>query len=78
VYCDGPADGGIDPAYLEHGETDNENVSGDTWYVVQSKFGSSVQGTNALLRDGQKVIDTLAAGCKPLTETVGGGLTTRS
>src|SRR5450432_1839555 len=45
VYCDGPADGGIDLAYLERGETDlergetdNESASADTWYVVQSKF----------------------------------------
>src|SRR5215471_7507161 len=52
VYCDGPADGGIDLAYLERGETDSENVGGDTWYLVQSKYGSSFQGTSSLLEDG--------------------------
>lgn len=50
TYCDGPGDGGIDLAYLERGEKDkdSENVGGDTWYLVQSKYGSSFQGTNTL------------------------------
>ncbi len=72
VYCDGSDDGGIDLAYLERGETDNENVGGDTWYLVQSKFGSSFQGTNTLLQEGQKVIDTLDVGRERLSEAVGG------
>ena len=72
VFCDGPADGGIDLAYLERGETDNENVSGDTWYIVQSKLGGSPSGSNTILRDGQKVIDTLAAVPKPLNQDAAG------
>jgi hypothetical protein len=72
IYCDGPADGGIDLAYLERGETDSENVSGDTWYLVQSKFGSGFQGSDSILRDGQKIIDTLDIGREPLSETVTG------
>jgi hypothetical protein len=76
VYCDGPSDGGIDLAYLERGEIDNENVGGDTWYVVQSKYGSSFQGANTLLQDGQKIIETLAIGRQPLTE-ISGGVTER-
>jgi hypothetical protein len=71
VYCDGPGDGGIDLAYLERGESDNENVGGDTWYLVQSKYGSSFQGTNTLLQDGQKVIDTLDEGHDRLSELAG-------
>ena len=59
VYCDGPSDGGIDLAFLERGEQDGENLTGDTWYVVQSKYGTSFQGRSTLLLDGQKVIDTL-------------------
>ena len=69
-------DGGIDLAYLERGEIDNENVGGDTWYVVQSKYGSSFQGANTLLQDGQKIIETLAIGRQPLTE-ISGGVTER-
>lgn len=81
VYCDGSGDGGIDLAYLERGETDNENLggdtdnendSGDTWYLIQSKYGSSFQGTNTLLHDGQKVIDTLDVGRERLSEVAGG------
>lgn len=53
-----------------------ENIGGDTWYLVQSKYGSSFQGTNTLLQDGQKVIDTLAVGGKRLSE-VAGDLTQR-
>src|SRR5262249_27413504 len=71
VYCDGPSDGGLDLAYLERGETGNGNVTGDTWYLVQSKYGSAFQGTNTLLRDGQKVIDTLDIGREHLSEIAG-------
>lgn len=62
VYCDGSGDGGIDIAYLDRGEDDSapENgVSGHTWYLVQSKYGSAFQGNSTLLSEGQKVIDTL-------------------
>jgi len=63
TYCDGTADGGIDLAYLEMAEdqTDDkeEIVSGDTWYLVQSKYGSAFKGVSSLLEESQKVIDTL-------------------
>lgn len=72
VYCDGSGDGGIDLAYLDRGETDNENVGGDTWYLVQSKYGLSFKGTTPLLQDGQKVIDTLDVGRERLSEVAGG------
>src|SRR5262245_3820375 len=68
LYCDGPADGGIDIAYLERGEANAENSVGDTWYIVQSKFGSSHQGSSALLVEGKKVIDTLSERARPLSE----------
>lgn len=63
VYCDGAGDGGIDIAYLDRGDTggddDVETVSGHTWYLVQSKYGSAFQGIPTLLEEGQKVVDAL-------------------
>lgn len=63
VYCDGAGDGGIDIALLDRGEdgdADAENAAdGDTWYLVQSKYGKAFHGNNTLLTEGQKVIDTL-------------------
>jgi hypothetical protein len=62
IYCDGSRDGGIDLALLDTGpeETaDETGVSGHTWYLVQSKYGSAFAGPQTLLIEGQKVIDTL-------------------
>ena len=62
VYCDGAGDGGIDIAYLDRGDADTNGESagnGDTWYLVQSKYGSAFRGTNTLIEESQKVIDTL-------------------
>ena len=61
-YCDGAGDGGIDVALLWRGESSGSEVDapeGDTWYVVQSKYGSAFSGTQTLLAEGQKVIETL-------------------
>ena len=58
-YCDGAGDGGIDLAFLKRGEN-SEEADGDTWYLVQSKYGTAFQGDNTLLAEGRKVIDTLA------------------
>lgn len=63
VYCDGSGDGGIDVAYLDRGEDADTDVDlesiGDTWYLVQSKYGSAFQVSDTLLRESRKVIDTL-------------------
>jgi len=63
VYCDGAGDGGIDAAYLEQGEAVDgdagEASEGDTWYLVQSKYGAAFQGSGTLLSEGRKVIETL-------------------
>jgi hypothetical protein len=60
LYCDGSGDGGIDVACLQLGETgDDGTEDGDTWYLVQSKYGSAFAGSGTLLRESQKVIDTL-------------------
>lgn len=69
VYCDGAGDGGIDVAYLHRAEAgDGEGeVQGDTWYLIQSKYGSAFAGTETLLAEGQKVIDTLDGQRKSLS-----------
>ncbi len=61
VYCDGAGDGGIDLAILQKGDSSDPETeeSGDTWYLVQSKYGSAFQGTSTLLAEGQKIIETL-------------------
>lgn len=60
VYCDGSGDGGIDVAYLHLGEVNDDGTEeGDTWYLVQSKYGSAFAGSGTLLRESQKVIGTL-------------------
>ena len=62
--CDGPGDGGIDIAYLQRADNDigapsEDGVEGDTWYIVQSKYGTAFAGSDTLLREGTKVIETL-------------------
>jgi hypothetical protein len=60
MYCDGAGDGGIDIACLQRGDDSDEATDGgDTWYLVQSKYGSAFSGTNTLLEEAQKLIDTL-------------------
>ncbi len=61
TYCDGAGDGGIDIAVLERAGpvSADEEPDGDTWYLVQSKYGSAFAGTGTLLVEGQKVIETL-------------------
>jgi len=60
VYCDGSGDGGIDVACLHLGEvSDDGTEEGDTWYLVQSKYGSAFAGSGTLLRESQKVVETL-------------------
>ena len=66
IICDGARDGGIDIAYLQRADTDAQHaqdgsgtLEGDTWYVVQSKYGTSFTGTDTILEEGTKVINTL-------------------
>ena len=62
VRCDGAGDGGIDIAVLVRGDeaSDDDEPESDTWYLVQSKYGTAFSGEGTLLREGQKVIQTLA------------------
>ena len=60
IFCDGAGDGGIDAAYFQRRDTQEENgPEGDTWYLVQSKYGKAFVGTDTLLIESQKVVDTL-------------------
>jgi len=56
IYCDGSCDGGIDVAFLQAGD---EQTIGDTWYVVQSKYGTAFQGASSLFMEATKLFDTL-------------------
>ncbi len=58
IYCDGAGDGGIDAAvFIPHGS--EEGGDGDTWMLVQSKYGSAFKGTDTLFAEAQKVFATL-------------------
>ena len=64
VICDGSGDGGIDIAYLHRADTDvgvrdDGSEDGDTWYLVQSKYGAAFAGADTILSEANKVIDTL-------------------
>ena len=58
IYCDGAGDGGIDAAVFIPHETE-EGSEGDTWMLVQSKYGSAFRGTDTLFAEAQKVFATL-------------------
>ena len=64
VVCDGSGDGGIDIAYLKRtdsdtGNRDNDSEDGDTWYLVQAKYGTAFTGSDTIMGEGNKVITTL-------------------
>jgi hypothetical protein len=59
-YCDGSGDGGIDIAYLQRSDNDEDATeSGDIWYLVQGKYNTSFSGTDTILVEAQKLISTL-------------------
>lgn len=75
VLCDGTGDGGIDIAYLRRAETSDDDQSGqstetegDTWYLIQSKYGSAFQGQETVISEGRKVIATLSGNNDRLSE----------
>ena len=75
VLCDGTGDGGIDIAYLHHADIDDseqegQSVEGDTWYLIQSKYGTAFQGSETIVKEGRKVIATLTGGNTHLSEAV--------
>ena len=73
VICDGSGDGGIDIAYLRRADIDvgdkgDDAVEGDTWYLVQSKYGTAFAGPDTVFADGNKVITTLCGENHHLSE----------
>ena len=75
VLCDGSGDGGIDIAYLrradiDDSEQDSSSEEGDTWYLIQSKYGAAFQGSDTVISEGRKVIATLAGENARLSEHV--------
>jgi hypothetical protein len=69
VFCDGSGDGGIDIAYLNRAsvsggstaeETLEQRDDGDTWFLVQSKYGSAFRGEKTVFDEGRKIIEALA------------------
>lgn len=73
ITCDGPGDGGIDIAYLKEAEVDTESreenaEEGDTWYLIQSKYGTAFAGASTIWKEGKKVIDTLQEQNQNLSE----------
>jgi len=69
-YCDGGSDGGIDIAYLQRDEDEEENANPcHIWYVVQSKYGTSFSGKDTVLIEAQKAIDTLSGRNTHLSST---------
>uniref|UniRef100_UPI001E4B6EFE hypothetical protein n=1 Tax=Rheinheimera soli TaxID=443616 RepID=UPI001E4B6EFE len=57
IYCDCAGDGGIDAAVFIPHEVE-EGVEGDTWMLVQSKYGTSFKGTGTLFTEAEKVFAT--------------------
>ncbi len=71
VLCDGSGDGGIDIAYLRRAETSNDeqdSAEGNTWYLIQSKYGTGFRGQETIVSEGLKVIATLSGDNDRLSE----------
>ncbi len=58
ILCDGAGDGGIDAAVFV-AEDPSEGIEGDTWILIQSKYGSSFTGSETISSEAQKLFATL-------------------
>lgn len=58
ILCDGAGDGGIDAAVFIKGDP-QEGIEGDTWMLVQSKYGSAYSGAETITAESQKLFATL-------------------
>lgn len=71
-FCDGSGDGGIDIAVLDNSSQeineDSNTKQGNTWYIIQSKYGSAFSGVDTLLSESHKVITTLQGKNKKLND----------
>ncbi len=58
IFCDGAGDGGIDAAVFVPQDT-SEGIEGDTWMLVQSKYGAAFNGVETISAEAQKLFATL-------------------
>ncbi len=58
ILCDGAGDGGIDAAVFAKADH-QEGIEGDSWLLVQSKYGSAFAGADTLALEAQKLFATL-------------------
>jgi len=58
ILCDGAGDGGIDAAIFVK-EDLQEGIEGDSWMLVQSKYGTSYTGADTITTEAQKLFATL-------------------
>lgn len=58
ILCDGAGDGGIDAAVFVK-EDLAEGIEGDSWILIQSKYGSSYAGPETISAEAQKLFATL-------------------
>jgi hypothetical protein len=58
ILCDGSGDGGIDAAVLMKADPDEE-IEGDSWMLIQSKYGSAFAGASTITLEAQKLFATL-------------------
>jgi hypothetical protein len=75
ILCDGAGDGGIDAAVFVPKDP-AEGVEGDTWILVQSKYGTSYAGVETILSESQKLFATLE-GSRDRLSSVSAELVTR-
>lgn len=58
ILCDGAGDGGIDAAVFIKADP-SEGIEGNTWLLIQSKYGTALSGSNTVTIEAQKLFDTL-------------------
>jgi hypothetical protein len=58
ILCDGAGDGGIDAAIFVKADADEE-LEGDNWILVQSKYGYAYSGADTIGIEAQKLFATL-------------------
>ena len=58
ILCDGAGDGGIDAAVFVK-EDAAEGIEGDSWILIQSKYGSAFTGPDTIGIEAQKLFATL-------------------
>jgi hypothetical protein len=58
ILCDGAGDGGIDAAVFV-AEDPSEGIEGDTWILIQSKYGTAFSGSDTISSEAQKLFAVL-------------------